>query len=100
MRIGAGCFLAMHVVVGTWTHEIGPEAQRAGPTSVRPVTIADGCWIGARATILPGVTVGRGCIVAAGAVVSGDCEPNGLYAGVPAVRKRDLVPPQPGSEFR
>jgi acetyltransferase-like isoleucine patch superfamily enzyme len=40
--------------------------------------------------IMPGVEVGPGCVVAAGAVVIKDCEPNGLYAGVPAKRVRDL----------
>ena len=37
-----------------------------------------------------GVTVGDGCVLAAGAVVTGDCEPDGLYAGVPARRVKDL----------
>jgi maltose O-acetyltransferase len=40
--------------------------------------------------VLPGVTIGAGCAVAAGAVVTADCEPDGLYAGVPARRVRDL----------
>ena len=39
---------------------------------------------------MPGVTIGEGCIVAAGAVVTKDCESHGLYAGVPARRIRDL----------
>jgi maltose O-acetyltransferase len=52
--------------------------------------IEDGCWIGAGATILPGVTVRAGCIVASGAIVTKDCEPNGLYAGNPARRIREL----------
>lgn len=53
-------------------------------------TVGDGCWIGANATILPGVTVAPGCVIAAGAVVTKDTEPDGLYAGVPARRVRDL----------
>ncbi|WP_290368283.1 DapH/DapD/GlmU-related protein [Microbacterium sp. Bi121] len=48
------------------------------------MTIGAGAWIGAHATILPGVTVGRGAVVAAGALVTEDCVPNGLYVGVPA----------------
>jgi maltose O-acetyltransferase len=40
--------------------------------------------------LLPGVTVGDGCVIAAGSVVTGDCEPHGVYAGVPAKRVRDL----------
>jgi maltose O-acetyltransferase len=40
--------------------------------------------------IMPGVTVGNGCIIASGALVNKDCAPNGLYAGVPAIRIKDL----------
>jgi acetyltransferase-like isoleucine patch superfamily enzyme len=48
------------------------------------VTIGDGCWIGARAVILPGVTVGAGAIVAAGSIVTRSVAPNHLVGGVPA----------------
>jgi acetyltransferase-like isoleucine patch superfamily enzyme len=48
------------------------------------VRIRSGAWIGARATILPGVTVGAGTIVAAGAVVAKSTPDNVLVAGVPA----------------
>jgi acetyltransferase-like isoleucine patch superfamily enzyme len=47
-------------------------------------------WIGANAIILCGVTVGEGCIIASGSVVTKDCYPNGMYAGVPAKRIKDL----------
>ncbi|WP_247602466.1 DapH/DapD/GlmU-related protein [Gordonia rubripertincta] len=63
---------------------------RAAGEGRRPIVVGDYCWIGAGAIILPGVVVGEGCIISAGAVVIRDCEPNGLYAGVPAIRKRDL----------
>jgi acetyltransferase-like isoleucine patch superfamily enzyme len=49
-----------------------------------PVTIGDGAWIGANAVLLPGVTVGRESVVAAGAVVTADVEPVTLVGGVPA----------------
>lgn len=50
----------------------------------RPIVIKRNAWIGAAATILPGVTVGENAIVAAGAVVSRDVPPNTVVAGVPA----------------
>ncbi|QJW89684.1 sugar O-acetyltransferase [Spirosoma taeanense] len=50
----------------------------------RPIVIKRNAWIGAGATILPGVTVGENAIVAAGAVVSRDVVPNTVVAGVPA----------------
>ncbi|MFD1140869.1 DapH/DapD/GlmU-related protein [Larkinella insperata] len=50
----------------------------------RPVVIKRNAWIGAGATILPGVTVGENAVVAAGAVVSRDVPPNTVVAGIPA----------------
>ena len=49
-----------------------------------PVTIGDHAWLSARVIILPGVTIGEGAVVAAGAVVSRDVEPYTLVGGVPA----------------
>jgi maltose O-acetyltransferase len=49
-----------------------------------PVTLEDHVWIGTRAMILPGVTVGRGAVVAAGSVVTKDVAPMTVVAGVPA----------------
>lgn len=89
--IGENCQLAMDVLILTGSHQIGDSKRRAGAVTGRPVVVEDGCWIGARATIMPGVTVGKGCVVGAGAVVTSDCEPGGLYLGVPARRVRDLV---------
>lgn len=92
ISIGKRCSLAPEVMIATSSHEIGPREQRAGAHDGRPVVIGDGCWLGMRVTVLPGVTIGSGCIVAAGAVVIEDCERDGLYAGVPARRVRDLEP--------
>ena len=60
------------------------------PENDQPVVIGDGCWIGANVTILKGVTIGEGSVVAAGAVVTKSCEPYSILAGVPAkvLRKR------------
>lgn len=54
------------------------------PSSDAPVVIEDGCWIGANVTILKGVTIGRGSVIAAGAVVTKSCEPYSIIGGVPA----------------
>lgn len=51
---------------------------------VAPVVIESGAWIGAQAIILPGVTVGRGAVVAAGSVVTRDVPAGTVVAGVPA----------------
>jgi maltose O-acetyltransferase len=91
VEIGSGCEVAMNVLFCGTTHEIGSSDHRAGARLSKPIKVGDGCWIGARAVILPGVTIGDGCVIAAGAVVAKDCAPNGLYAGVPATRIRDLT---------
>lgn len=86
LTIGDECAIAYNVVFCTITHEPGDAHRRAGRQISRPIKVGNGCWIGANAVILPGVTVGDGCIIAAGAVVRNDCDPNSLYAGVPARR--------------
>ena len=90
VEIGAKTGLGVHTLVLTSTHDLGPREKRYGEWHRLPVTIGSGCWIAARTVILPGVTIGDGCLVAAGSVVREDCEPDGMYAGVPARRIRDL----------
>ena len=90
ITIGDWCGLGMEVMLITSHHDIGPPEWRIGPGEPRPITIGDGTWIAARATILPGVTIGPGCVIAAGALVTVDCEPNSLYMGVPAKLVRRL----------
>ena len=60
------------------------------PENDQPVTIEDGCWIGANVTILKGVTLGHDSVVAAGSVVTKSCEPYSIIGGVPAklIRRR------------
>lgn len=90
VRIGESVGIGPEAMLLTSSHDVGPPSRRGGPTRYLPVTVEDGCWIGARAIILPGVRVGAGCVIAAGAVVVADCAPNGLYGGVPARRIREL----------
>ncbi|WP_197471648.1 DapH/DapD/GlmU-related protein [Microbacterium oleivorans] len=74
----------------TSTHHQGPSHQRAAIARTKPVIIGDGVWIGAGSVILPGVQVGAGAVIAAGSVVNRDCEPDAMYAGVPARKVRSL----------
>jgi acetyltransferase-like isoleucine patch superfamily enzyme len=53
-------------------------------TTRKPIEIEDDCWLGARVTVLGGVTIGRGSVVAAGAVVTRDVPPYSVVAGIPA----------------
>jgi maltose O-acetyltransferase len=83
-------FLSFGVTLLTSTHDTGPPERRAGRVIHQPIVIRSGSWLGAGVTVLPGVTIASGCIVAAGAVVVRDTQPDGVYAGVPARRLRDL----------
>ena len=58
--------------------------MRGGAAAAEPVNIGAGSWLGANVTVLPGVNIGNGAVVAAGSVVIRDCVSHGLYAGVPA----------------
>lgn len=71
--------------------------REQGYSPVRSVVIGDDCWIGSRVTILPGVTLGRGCVVGAGAVVTRDVPAYAVVGGVPArvLKYRDRQPNQP-----
>jgi maltose O-acetyltransferase len=90
ITVGARTWIGPRSVLITQTHEIGDSGRRAARPLNRSIEVGNGCWLGANVTVLPGVTIGDGCIVGAGAVVTRDCEPNGLYVGVPARRVRDL----------
>lgn len=90
--IGADCAVGMDVVFATDSHELGGHDRRAGAGTAAPITVGSGVWIGARAVLLQGVTVGDGAVIAAGAVVVRDCPADGLYAGVPAALVRSLHP--------
>lgn len=70
------------VSVITENHPLNPE-ERKGLTG-KPILIKKNAWIGANATILPGVTIGENAVVAAGAVVSKDVPDNTIVGGIPA----------------
>jgi maltose O-acetyltransferase len=85
VRIGARVDIGPRVTLVTGSHAIQRNADRAaGPGYSVPITIEDGAWIGASATVLGGVTLGRCCIVAAGALVKDDVPAGAIVAGVPA----------------
>ncbi|ELT5784431.1 hypothetical protein R6191_001668 [Campylobacter upsaliensis] len=54
------------------------------------IIVEDDVWIGANVTIMPGVRLRRGCIIGAGAVLTKDTDEFGVYAGIPAIKIRQL----------
>lgn len=88
ITIGDDALIGHNAVIATLNHDLDP-AMRA-TTVPKPVVIGDSVWIGANATVLPGVTIGDGAVVAAGAVVTQDVPPRTIVGGVPAKRLRDI----------
>ena len=86
VKIGSHVNLAQGITVTALNHNFADADKRIDEqgVSTNPVTIEDDVWIGANAVILPGVTIGNHCVVAAGAVVTKDVPPHSLVAGVPA----------------
>ena len=81
--------VASKVNLVTAGHPVEPAKRRTYITA-EPITVGRNVWIGAAATILPGVNIGADAVVAAGAVVTRDVPPATLVAGVPATVIRQL----------
>ena len=83
-------------------HPSDPQARledcAAPEAEVKPISIADNVWIGGRAVVFPGVTIGEGSVVSACAVVTTDVPAYSIVAGNPARRIGTLPQPQPGNE--
>jgi len=87
VKIGKCCMLGPEIVFYTSNHRfdrIDIPMCKQGFGELKPITIEDDCWIGRRVIILPGVTIGHGSIIGAGAVVSKDIPPYSIAVGNPA----------------
>ena len=80
--LGDRVLVGQNVVLATLNH--GMDPARRADLHPAPIRIGDDVWIGANATVLPGVTIGDGVIVAAGAVVTRDVPAMTVVGGVPA----------------
>lgn len=82
ISIGDGVLLGHNVVLATLNHDVDPKKR----STLHPahIKIGNNVWIGANATVVPGVTIGEGAIVAAGSVVTKDVPSNVIVGGVPA----------------
>ncbi|MGD0200502.1 MAG: acyltransferase [Bryobacteraceae bacterium] len=83
VTIGNRVMIGSHVAITSLTHDYTAAAMK-GTSIARPIVIEDDVWLGTHCVILPGVCVGRGAVVAAGAVVTEDVPPYTVVAGVPA----------------
>jgi acetyltransferase-like isoleucine patch superfamily enzyme len=90
--IGNGVSLGHGVLITTSSHSIAEHNRRAGELEPMGVRVGDGAWLASRAVVLPGVDVGAGAVVCAGAVVTHDIPPHTMVGGVPARFIRHLEP--------
>lgn len=91
ISIGNNVSISPEVAILTMAHGVDDPRFRS---IVKPVRIEDHAWIGTRAIILPGVTVGKGAVIAAGAVVSRNVAAGTIVGGVPArpIGRRGIDP--------
>ena len=85
ITIGENVSISQEVMILSADHDMDSPDFRGRE---RPVKIEDYVWVGSRAIILPGITVGKGAVVSAGPVVTKNVEPFSVVAGVPAKMKR------------
>lgn len=112
VRVGRGCYVGFNVAFDTnfpalirigdavtishgvsiYAHTATPAASRLAKVydRVAPVTIGDGAWISANCVIVPGVEIGRDCMIGAGSVVTRSTDPGSLWAGNPARRIKTI----------
>ena len=92
LEIGNDVLIASNVQIYTATHSTRvrervvdkwEKGREVCKTYALPVKICDGAWIGGGAIILPGVTIGKGCVIGAGSVVTRDVEDNCVAVGNP-----------------
>ncbi len=92
VNIGRGCAISWHVLfMDTSSHPLGIRGE-VPTTRIAPIKVEDHVWIGCRAVILKGVTVGEGSIIANNAVVTHNVPPRTMVAGNPArVIREDVI---------
>lgn len=90
LSFGQNCLLGPGVHVYAATHPLDAAERAVGLERALPVTVGDDVWVGGRAVLTPGVTVGDRAVVAAGAVVTEDVPSDTLVGGNPAQTIRRL----------
>lgn len=95
VNIGRNCSIASDVTIVSENHGMDPSVEQPygmQPLTIAPVSIGDGCWIGDKVIILPGVTIGKRCVIGAGSVVTKDIDDFCIAVGNPAkvIKRYDL----------
>ena len=91
IEIGHHCFIGPDCGIYTAAHPLLPQERNIGLEKALPVKIGDNCWLGAKVTILPGVTIGDGAVIGAGSVVTKDIPSGVIAAGNPCKVIRNIT---------
>lgn len=100
VTIGSHCCFGPYVTLVTPLHPMLPEERRGIVCKdgeerflcyAKPIVIGDDCWFGANVVVCPGVTIGNGCVIGAGSVVTKDIPDRTFAAGVPAKVIREIT---------
>lgn len=84
IAIGSNCFIGPCFGAYTAQHPLVAKQRNTGLERALPITIGDNCWLGASVTIMPGVTIGEGCVIAAGSLITHDIPAGSIAMGSPA----------------
>ncbi|WP_281763592.1 sugar O-acetyltransferase [Neptunitalea lumnitzerae] len=90
VTIGNNVFIAPNVQMYTATHPLDLEERKAHQGQAAPITIGNDVWIGGGCIILPGVTIGDGCTIGAGSVVTKSIPPHTVAFGNPCKVQKQL----------
>ncbi|WP_199409570.1 MULTISPECIES: sugar O-acetyltransferase [unclassified Collinsella] len=88
ITFGDNVFIGPFCGFYTASHPLGAKERNLGLERALPIVVGDNCWFGANVSVLQGVTIGSGCVISAGSVVTEDLPDNVVAAGVPAVVKK------------
>lgn len=87
VTLGNDVLIASHVLISSENHGVDPELEMPymdQPLISKPVIIGDGCWIGEKVCVLPGVSIGKKCIIGAGSIVTKSIPDYSIAVGNPA----------------
>jgi len=93
IRIGAGVQIGAGLTVSAESHVADADGSYvSGHVERRGITIGDRCWFGNNVSVLDGVTIGEGCVIGAGSVVTRSLPAHSVAFGAPATVRRSIAP--------
>lgn len=99
IKIGDNCLIASQSGIYASNHDFADPLRNIidQKSSFKGIAIEDDCWLGSGVRVLDGVTIGRGCVIGAGAVVTKDIPPYSIAVGVPAkvISQRKIISQPP-----